>query len=111
MRACVAASGTHPADRDEAIRPSSAYQHPLTARAMGTMGAMGAFVREDRCTQSILLCALSPLSPLCQLSPLTNIPPIHRPAVEELLRRHHPVLLEHHTILHHELHVAQRVDA
>src|SRR2546426_12545142 len=30
--------------------------------------------------------------------------------MEELLRRHHSVLFEDHAVLHHELHIAQRVN-
>src|SRR5260221_11058312 len=37
-------------------------------------------------------------------------PAVHRPSVEEQRRRHHAVLLEHLTVLHPELDVAQRVD-
>ena len=35
-------------------------------------------------------------------SRLPDIPAVHGPAVEELLGRHDPVLLEHDAVLHHE---------
>jgi hypothetical protein len=39
-----------------------------------------------------------------------NPPAIDWAAVEKFLRRHDSIPLEHHSVLHHETHIAQRVD-